>query len=223
MKKFFWALMLAFAAVSFVACDEKEEPKEDVEEVCDKCGQDPCVCEDEPVEEVCEECGKNPCECEDDPAPAPSAPDWCDYYFSYEHDVNPTSMDYVVAEYDFEDIVTEDGKHVWDLLGYESFAAMAEAMGTIDERKASNDNELVWYGYDATTGYDIETPGNTNGFGHWYSLTGSLDAWATETVRCYIENDGWYNTGEVDAEGEAVWEYSFPQTFHGQPSTYPRK
>lgn len=68
MKKLFWALLLTFTAVSFTACDElkkltdpdNEDQTEDVGDVCDECGQDPCVCEDE----TCPDCGKNPCECD---------------------------------------------------------------------------------------------------------------------------------------------------------------
>ncbi len=39
--------MLAFAAISFTACDELGKLTDPDEEVCDKCGEDPCVC-DEP-------------------------------------------------------------------------------------------------------------------------------------------------------------------------------
>lgn len=67
MKKLFWALMLCIAAVSVASCDElgnlldQENPDEETEvTVCDKCGQDPCVCEDG----TCPDCGKNPCECD---------------------------------------------------------------------------------------------------------------------------------------------------------------
>ena len=65
MKKLLWALMLVFTAVSFASCDEigkPVDPEDPDKEVCEVCGEDPCVCEDETI---CPDCGKNPCECED--------------------------------------------------------------------------------------------------------------------------------------------------------------
>ena len=40
----------------FAAC----EPEQPIEDVCEVCGQEPCVCEDE----VCDVCGENPCVCQ---------------------------------------------------------------------------------------------------------------------------------------------------------------
>ncbi|MBQ3607413.1 MAG: hypothetical protein II991_03865 [Bacteroidales bacterium] len=60
MKKLLGILTLCLFAFSFTACDKlKKMEDESTESVCDKCGEDPCVCEDE----TCPDCGKNPCEC----------------------------------------------------------------------------------------------------------------------------------------------------------------
>lgn len=58
MKNLFRAVMLCFMAVSFASCDLMED-----KEVCEICGEDPCICEDG----TCSVCGKNPCECKDAP------------------------------------------------------------------------------------------------------------------------------------------------------------
>ncbi len=50
---------------------DKEWDGEPIDEICLKCGQDPCMCEDKPPKEPtyqrppkpCSKCGKNPCEC----------------------------------------------------------------------------------------------------------------------------------------------------------------
>lgn len=59
MKRILVTLLAAMALTT--ACDllENMNNNEQDEQVCDKCGEDPCVCADA----TCPDCGKNPCEC----------------------------------------------------------------------------------------------------------------------------------------------------------------
>lgn len=205
MRKFIWALMVAAAAsMTLVACDpEENNPTEEPtpSEKCEVCGQDPCVCE-EPGE-VCPDCGKNPCECEPTP-PAPSTPDWCDYYYTVETTCLPTTV-YAFDSFQLDQIVDENGKTIHENLGYESWADLAKAIGTLDEAKVF-DREVLYMGYDLGSENDLMDAYNTNYFGYWVNATGAKDAWGTETVRIFTEAEGFtdeesgntYHSGKVN-------------------------
>ena len=47
MKKLLWTIALILATFSFAGCDPIENNGDDPTEVCDKCGENPCVCENE--------------------------------------------------------------------------------------------------------------------------------------------------------------------------------
>ncbi|MFA5831127.1 MAG: DEAD/DEAH box helicase family protein [Candidatus Paceibacterota bacterium] len=49
---------------------DKEWDGEPIAEICEKCGQDPCICESKPPK-VCSVCGQNPCVCEKPPKVCP--------------------------------------------------------------------------------------------------------------------------------------------------------
>lgn len=120
------------------------------------------------------------------PNPTPETPSWCDYLFDYEFTALESSA-YAIAEVD----ITEkkvDEQTIYELLGYDTFEDMAKALGdraTLDAAPTSG--ELCWFGIDGVTMYDIETPGNTNGFGHWYDANGSLTTWG-DNARVYDES-----------------------------------
>ena len=187
MKKFFWALMLAFAAVSFVACEE-EQPVDDNNkeqtEVCDKCGQDPCVCEEEPGDEPGNE--------------TPAGPDWCDYLIDKQFECTVAS-DYYVGSFDFTTDLTTDGKTLMEVLGY---ATWAEVVDAIDA------DEVAYFGYNFNTESDMLDESTTNGYGFWLDASGNVDAWANETSRFYSEGE-WVqdDSGEWYCKGIAVGIY----------------
>lgn len=63
-----------FTIVDFVDAyrlfSDPEWDGEPINDVCSKCGENPCICEKKPPE-VCPRCGKNPCECEKGPKVCP--------------------------------------------------------------------------------------------------------------------------------------------------------
>lgn len=174
MKKFFWALMLVATTLSFVACEEdkpvEEKPNPDQTEVCKDCGKNPCECE---KEEVCPDCGKNPCECE--PVVEPTS--WADHVFVTEYMVDETAG-YGYTQFDMSALVTEDGKHVYDLLGYESWAEMATAIGTLDQTLAEEGTVKV-YGYDFGSESEYLEHNVGGAWGNWATATGMASAWGT--------------------------------------------
>lgn len=96
--------------------------------------------------------------------------------------------DYVIGTVDYTTLVDENGKKIWEVLEYESWAAMAEALGTLDETKKF-DRELQYFGvaYSDTGDMTRVKTHNTNGWGIWTDGDGNADAWGTETVKCYTE------------------------------------
>jgi len=116
----------------------------------------------------------------------PAKVTWCDYLYTWEVTTTPGETEYAIGEYDLSAAQVE-GKYVWEHLNYASFEEMAEALGTLEDRKASNDNELLFWGYDPVTKFDVENPSTSNGFGHWVNASGSPVSWGDET-RAFTEN-----------------------------------
>ena len=191
MRKFIWALMVAAATTfTFVACNPEDEPTPaptpTPSEKCEVCGNEPCTC---PTEEVCPDCGKNPCEC----TPTPVGPEWCTSLYTVEYTVDETAG-YGFATFSYAELVNEAGQTIHEYLGFESWEALAEAIGTFEEAKMF-DRETQLFGIDLGSESDILEAYNTNGFGYWVDANGVKDAWGSETVRAYTEAFGSEETG----------------------------
>lgn len=174
MKKFFWAMMLALTAVSFVACD-KDEPKDDDTEVtvCDKCGQDPCVCEDETG---------NP-DTPDTPD-TPAVPDWCTSIVYIETECLETHGDkgYGVEYFLFDDLRTQDNKTIAEALGYASWAEVAAAVEAGD---------VEYIGYDPGSEADILEDYTSGSYGYWLDSNGARTVWGYDNDSRFYSEGYW--------------------------------
>lgn len=166
MKKILWGVML-FAAATFVAC-EPETP------VVDK----PTDPTDQPTDK--------PTDPTDQPTdPAPAGPSWCDYHFEVSFTCDETA-NYEIGRFNYDQLTTADGKLIHEVLGFADWAELAAALGTIEEAKML-DRETQLFGIDLGSESDVLAGYNTNGWGYWVDGNGVLDAWGSETVRCYTE------------------------------------
>lgn len=176
MKKFIWALMVAAAATfTFSSCDEKIEPEQDKPNNEQPTPDQPGNEEPTPDQPGNEE-----------PAPEqPAAPEWCTSLFAVDFTIDETAG-YGFAEFDYSALTNAEGQTIHEYLGFESWEALAEALGTIDEAKAF-DRDVQLFGIDLGSETDIIEPYNNNGWGYWVDANGVKDAWGSETVRAYTE------------------------------------
>lgn len=166
MKKILWGVML-FAAATFVACEPDQPIDQPTDEPTDQPTDKPTDPTDEPTD------------------PAPAGPSWCDYFFEVSFTCDETA-NYEIGRFNYDQLTTADGKLIHEVLGFADWAELAAALGTIEEAKML-DRETQLFGIDLGSESDVLAAYNTNGFGYWVDANGVLDAWGSETVRCYTE------------------------------------
>lgn len=124
--------------------------------------------------------------------------DWADYLISRSYTIDETYESYVVAEEKFSEMKDDaEGKTIAELMGYDSYDEFLEAVGLeeyTDEDSGETyyealtlEGDVVYYGNDPVTGYDIEEY-NTNGEGCWLNAAGSLSSWGDDASRIYTES-----------------------------------
>lgn len=158
MKKFFWSFMLVSAVI--MGCQKNDGRKPDPQ-------PDPQPGPVDPVDP-----GKE-AEC-----------DWADYLIGKEYTCETTAQ-YGIAEEVYSTMTHKDGKKIFELLGFDSWAEMVEAMGTI-EGSPETGEEVLYMGNDPATGYDMTDAFNTNGIGYWCNGQGSKQNWGDD-ARIYSE------------------------------------
>ena len=168
MNKIF-KFMLAFAAAAFLFA------------ACDKPEPEPTPTPDPGQTEVCEECGKNPCECEKEPneepneEPTPTPAAWADHVFVVEWTID-TNAGYGYDEFDMSALTDENGKHVYELLGYESWDELGAAIGNMEQSFAGEGLVAVnGYNFGTESTYDGHNVGGA--WGNWCNATGYACGW----------------------------------------------
>lgn len=185
-KIFKFMLVFAASAFLFAACDKPEpEPTPDPNGGT--------------TEEVCDKCGKNPCECEEQEVPEPTTPDWCDYYFVCDFTISETDGDF--GKVDYNTLTNAEGKTIAECLGYESFAEVAAAVAgeggdPFGTTPSTQTGEVTYIGYDLGSESDILADYNTWYLGYWVGANGAVANWGTEDCRFYTQgyaddNDVW--------------------------------
>ena len=128
-----------------------------------------------------------------DPQPGPVDPvdpgkeaecDWADYLIGKEYTCETTAQ-YGIAEEVYSTMTHKDGKKIFELLGFDSWVEMVEAMGTI-EGSPETGEEVLYMGNDPATGYDMTDAFNTNGIGYWCNGQGSKQNWGDD-ARIFTE------------------------------------
>ncbi|MBR1678247.1 MAG: DUF4859 domain-containing protein [Bacteroidales bacterium] len=164
MKKSIWSMMLmAAVAFAFAACQKPEAVRPTPE-------PDPTPT---PT--------PTPTPGPDDDSRKPDC-DWADYLISVEFTADETT-DYGVGTVDWATLKHNEGKTVFEILGYDSYDELAEELG---EDPLSGD--VQYFGNDPVTGYDITEPFNTNGAGYWCNGVGGLSSWGDDASRIYTED-----------------------------------
>ena len=159
MKKLFWSLMLVLA-VTVVGCEKKDNPRPNPNEP-----EKPDPNKPDP---------ENPAEC-----------DWADYLISLEFTA-PSTTDYEVDEFDYSTMKHKSGKYIHELLGFDDWDELAEAIGVLDGSPETG-SDVLYMGNDPVTGYDITDSFNTNAIGYWCNAQGSKQDYNAELSRIFTE------------------------------------
>ena len=124
--------------------------------------------------------------------------DWADYLISLEYTIDDTQEGYAIGEAVFSEMKdVKEGKTIAELLGYDSYEALVEAVG-VEENTDEEGNtyyttknlegDVQYFGNDPVSGLDITDAYNTNREGYWCSGAGSLSTWGDDNSRIYTES-----------------------------------